>query len=716
MSRRGANWLVVLAVICGMSGACCARQWVVSQNHPAATDAGPGTADRPFRTITAAALVAEPGDTVRVHEGIYRERVAPVRAGRPDEPITYQAQPDQRVIIKATDLWQPDWQPVPEHPGLWFGRFADDQFDLDQRYAAGWEQFPRKYNPYTIKLRSGGSYLGGGTVDPFGNEIAADQAAGHLTVGQLFVDGRPLRQVASPDRVRLLEGTWTVASDARGLYVRFPRHVVDPARATVELATRPRCFAPYKRRTIHHIHVRGFVMEGGASNFHEVFYAKGPPQVGVIGTRGAQHWVIENNTIRFGKSLGIDVGTEGDLDSDGLDQPERGWAGHHLIRNNIIADNGAGGIQGIRSGYTRIIGNVIERNNRLGFTAPEIGAIKLHFFKGGVIEGNLIRDNDCYGVWLDNMWHDARITRNAILSNQGAGIFMEMGFGPMMIDNNIIALTRGSTQVSGDGIYAHDASNITVAHNLIFHNANFGVWTHIGTGRRAGVWKDGRHIEHRRCESSGWNVVNNIIVGNHGGAVGLPAEHTRSRDNHADYNLYAASYNRWTLETYADSLDWPIFMLNDNKGIVKRADIAAQFQRKLDEADLPPDQRPGMARWIELPYLRLEEWRLLSGHDKHSAFAVVMRTMAATRTPYVTFTIDTSPKRIGCRKIDGVDRDYFGNAIADEPLPGPFQKLKMIPALDNRPRQTVGRGPFNHIATDQCNHLILWPRPAEPQD
>ncbi|NBC10105.1 MAG: hypothetical protein GVY24_00015 [Planctomycetes bacterium] len=488
----------------------------------------------------------------------------------------------------------------------------------------------------------------------------------------------------------------------------------DPSKATVELTTRPRCFAPYHRGRVHHIHVRGFVMEGGASDFHAKFYDHRSPQVGVLGTRAGRHWVIENNVIRFGKTLGMDIGTEGDRDADGLGQRQPRGAGPHLIRNNRITDNGAGGIQGIRSRGTRIIGNVIERNNRLGFTSPEIGGIKLHFFESGLIEGNLVRNNDCYGIWLDNMWHNARVSRNAVLSNQGVGVFIEMGFGPLMIDNNVIALTRGSTQVSGDGIYSHDASGVTVAHNLVFHNANFGLWAHIGTDRHPGVYRDGRRIGRRRCESSGWRVVNNLIIGNHGGAVGLPAEHPRATANHADDNLYAASYNRWTLETFGDALDRPVFVLNNNKGRVDREALVSRFAERLAGADVPAAERPGMARWLDLPYLRLDEWRMLTGHDRHSRFAVVLRTMASTRTPYISFVIGTAPTELGCERIDGVQRDYFGNRIEAEPLPGPFQNLVIEPRADGLPRRTEGRGPFVGLHRPRLNHITLWPRPEPP--
>lgn len=67
-------------------------------------DQNPGTEDRPFRSIMAAAQVAQPGDTITVHEGTYRERIDPPRGGTgPDARITYRAAPGAEVFIKGSE-------------------------------------------------------------------------------------------------------------------------------------------------------------------------------------------------------------------------------------------------------------------------------------------------------------------------------------------------------------------------------------------------------------------------------------------------------------------------------------------------------------------------------------------------------------------------------------------------------------------------------------
>ena len=50
---------------------------------PAGNDAHEGSKKKPFKTISAAANVAQPGDVITVHDGIYRERITPRAEGSP---------------------------------------------------------------------------------------------------------------------------------------------------------------------------------------------------------------------------------------------------------------------------------------------------------------------------------------------------------------------------------------------------------------------------------------------------------------------------------------------------------------------------------------------------------------------------------------------------------------------------------------------------------
>ena len=90
---------------------------------------GDGSLERPYLQIRQAAEAAMPGDTITVHEGIYRERVNPIRGGTSNcRRITYQAAEGETVVIKGSKEIK-DWEPaegtvwktvIPNH---FFGEF-----------------------------------------------------------------------------------------------------------------------------------------------------------------------------------------------------------------------------------------------------------------------------------------------------------------------------------------------------------------------------------------------------------------------------------------------------------------------------------------------------------------------------------------------------------------------------------------------------------------
>ena len=92
-------------------------------------DQNPGTEQKPLRTIQRGAELAQPGDTVTVHAGCYRERVNPPRGGESDvKRIVYQAAPGEKVVIKGSELVK-GWEKVQSDvwkvvlPNSFFGAF-----------------------------------------------------------------------------------------------------------------------------------------------------------------------------------------------------------------------------------------------------------------------------------------------------------------------------------------------------------------------------------------------------------------------------------------------------------------------------------------------------------------------------------------------------------------------------------------------------------------
>jgi hypothetical protein len=79
--------------------------------------------------------------------------------------------------------------------------------------------------------------------------------------------------------------------DGQTIYLHLPAGAKAPDQCRVEISVRRRCFAPV-RRAQNYIIVRGFTFEHCANG--AAF-----PQMGMVSCRSGQHWIIENNTIRW---------------------------------------------------------------------------------------------------------------------------------------------------------------------------------------------------------------------------------------------------------------------------------------------------------------------------------------------------------------------------------------------------------------------------------
>src|SRR5690606_30957659 len=133
-------------------------------------DRADGSEEHPVATIGRGAELAQPGDTVIVREGVYREWVSPPRGGLSDNRrITYTAAPGDKVVIKGSEVVS-SWEPAGD--GVWRATVPNRLFgDL---------------NPYREVLE--GDWL----LRP-----AAHEPDRHL--GEVYLDGARLREVASAE-------------------------------------------------------------------------------------------------------------------------------------------------------------------------------------------------------------------------------------------------------------------------------------------------------------------------------------------------------------------------------------------------------------------------------------------------------------------------------------------------------------------------------------
>lgn len=414
-------------------------------------DDAAGSAERPFMTISEAASIAQPGDTITVREGIYREWVNPVRGGESDDMrIVYQAAPGAEVIIKGSEPVT-GWKAMSEH--VWLLELPNSYFG--------------DFNPYAELVQ--------------GAWFWRKEQDCHL--GAVYLDGHWLLEAPSKDSVMApMEGEalWfsEVNDTTTRIWAQFAE--VNPNEANVEINVRKVVFYP-ESTGINYITVRGFTLEQAAPPW-------APPtaeQFAIIGTNWSKGWLIEDNTIRYSACSGVSLGKYGDEydNTHNYNHTIRkalqdGWSketiGHHVVRNNHIYHCEQAGILGsLGSAFCTIEGNEIhDIHVRRIYSGCEMAGIKFH----APID-SLIRNNRIYrtprALWLDWMTQGTRVTGNLFhdnaakdvtwTENWGANapdgeqdLFLEVNHGPTMIDNNLFLSPYTLNMRSQGVVFAHN--------------------------------------------------------------------------------------------------------------------------------------------------------------------------------------------------------------------------------------------------------------------
>ncbi|WP_226344593.1 right-handed parallel beta-helix repeat-containing protein [Agilicoccus flavus] len=435
--------------------------------HVAVTgsDAAHGTPDAPLRTISEAARRAQPGDTVLVHEGEYREWVRPARGGLGEHRrITYAAAPGEHVVVKGSERIE-DWERV--DAGTW-------RVTLPNAYFG-------EFNPYAREID--------------GDWLIPTPGEGRKHLGEVYLDGVSLFEVASPDLVGAPQrrthdiDAWTGASvrvadpDAttRVWHARVDEHEttiwinvgdVDPNAVLTEINVRRSVFYP----EVHHVDyvtVRGFELAHAACPW-------APPtgdQPGLVGPNWAKGWIIEDNDIHDAKGSAVSLGKEASTGDNFAtlrgDKPgyqyqlesvfaatRIGWdketIGSHVVRRNRIHHCGQNAVVG----HLGCVFSTIEDNHihdiatKREYFGHEIAGIKLHAAIDVTIAHNRI--HDCtLGLWLDWQTQGTRVTRNAFYRND-RDLFVEVSHGPYVVDHNVFASAASIENVSQGGAYLHN--------------------------------------------------------------------------------------------------------------------------------------------------------------------------------------------------------------------------------------------------------------------
>jgi hypothetical protein len=605
------------------------KTYYVDCNSPKCDNNGPGTIDRPFRTIGKAAEVLQPGERVVIASGIYRECVRPARGGTdPNHMISYEAAPEAKVYIRGSVDVSKGWQLDTTSASR--GRSGAGGQATVWRYQLTGDMFPDMYNPFALpSIAADWAWL---------NTKVVDMGPYFRKRGLVFVNGKPLEPMEQPRELGNTplrswiptpppaepptgrgglpprtpggaimqeiggspDARFAVDSSGNIIYIRLPDNTNEPL---IEITTLEQVFVP-AQRGLGYIRVKGLTFQYSGNGYP-------PPQRGLVSTNGGHHWIIEDNTIEWANGVGLDIGSGGIGGGSGA-----GAGNSHVIRGNTIRYCGACGICGQGTQNVLVENNIFEW---VGWADAEreweSAAAKFHGARNMLFRHNIIRHiRHANAIWFDSNNSNCRMYGNVLADvlTVSAAIHMEMNRNFNLIDNNIIWNVRnaepgtpGQRGAAGSGIFIHATDSVVIAQNLIGRCDNDGVYP-VLRPERGGAGTGSNNY-----------IYNNIFVRCEKGAILF-----LNKNNQADGNIYASM----------------------------------------------PDVFLGFTESETQKWLNLKDWRDSYGWDKNGS----------TMEMNVDFDPDKLELTMDARTLPSVailskvNTDMFGKQTGDKRAPGPF--------------------------------------------
>lgn len=493
----------VFAIVCltGLVRLSWAMSYYVDPSHPSADDANPGTKAAPWKTLARAGKAAElkPGDTVIIQPGVYREWVDITVSGEPGKPITFQAAPGARVVIKGSELVKGPYKRL------------GDLGTLDV------EPFPFAFRRvWAVKL--GEEFF----TDPRFPGCYDDKS--RRWVSQVFwQDDHPL-QLIGPDPIYPPDVFDRRQIIGKGLADMIPQSFwFDPKDSTLYLniGGEPVWYSI-------EVGVRGFALT--ASKVHDVVirglemrHNRQPGgQWPLVAFSECERVTVEDCKIYWADFCGM---------------------GLHRCKNCVVrrCDISYNGAIGLALGLTEdclVEDCTMFFNNYRHFYGDwgvSAGTKNIPGNKRTTIRRCEVAYNtEAEGIWFDTDNEDIRILDNICHDNGDCGIFFEINKGGGIIAGNLVYSNHGR------GIYISGSQNTWVVHNTVAEN-DAGI---VAMTRAADEPPKNVHI------------LNNLLIRNYITAdtvtrgcdltlESYPDEQRRAElGSTADYNVYAC--NTWT--------------------------------------------------------------------------------------------------------------------------------------------------------------------------
>lgn len=492
-------------------------------------EAGQGSRSNPFNTISKAAEIAQPGDTITVQAGVYRERINPPRGGTSDDKrIVYQAAPGEKVTIKGSERIK-GWQNLGED--LWkvtlSNRFFGDFNPYNDLIEGDWYQARQPYHTGAVYLNGHwlkeasrkGVVTGAGAAaeesarDLLTVRVLQPKGGGRVLAAEFTSKGSeadvwqagPAKGAVGP----LKAGNWLAfedvdfgeGTDKLNLLTASPigGGVVEIRLGTPDGELLGRAHTGLTAEWTHFQNFEGTLTRKLSGTHTLVLVIREHPMPATLGAEGPSYWFAEVDAVTttiWAQFKGVD--------------PNEAFVEIN-VRKTVFYSEEPG------RDYITVRGFTLEQAATPWSppTAEQVGLIGTHWSKGWIIENNTIQYSVCSGVTLGkhgdefdntynynrsirlglkNGWNRETIGGHLVRNNhiqkcgQG-GIIGSLGCAFSTITGNEIHDIRQDHEYGGcetAGIKLHGAIDVLISGNHVYRCEHWGgIWLDwMGQGAR----------------------------------------------------------------------------------------------------------------------------------------------------------------------------------------------------------------------------------------
>lgn len=381
----------------------------IDQKNPLASDTNSGTKDKPWKTVGRACREKlRPGDTIWIHDGIYREWIEFKDIhGTKDNPIVIRGDSPLKTSLRGSDIFVGKWK-----------RASPDKVKNGLRV---WVTHCN-YDKISQVVVNGNRELQQIGTDPYHRAIRINKRL-------------PSEKVSQGNGVKdLFFDSFFHDAKNRLLYVAMGGR---PQWNNFEIGVRPGVLklARCSNVTVKNLSARH--SRGTYVNLIDIFQCNSIVADNIVAEQG------DFGGFRFGKTQ------------------------NSILKNSYLRNNGNNGFTFQRAKGCKIVDSVIQGNNTRNFRRGwHAGGTKNVGSQDCSIEGCEVAYNNGSGIWFDINCASIRIASNRIHHNNGSGIHHEISFSPTIIENNLI---YGNTT---RGVYISASSGVVIRNNTVIGNGD----------------------------------------------------------------------------------------------------------------------------------------------------------------------------------------------------------------------------------------------------